>query len=148
MRRYFAHVQLLLQNDHSSHKTRQRMDPHLDRPWKAANLELHISWVLERRVFHLLLPNLLASNCQREEVLAVLLPVADLDPRPLSNIGNRVAKYNIPGTGLVVIIAEMPSQDNLWRTDTYMNSCIAPNVNKKGNKNLPWGFQFEMLLWV
>ena len=95
-----------------------------------------------------LLPNLLASNCQREEVFAVLLLVADLDPRPLVNFGNRVAKYNIPGTGLVVIIAEMPSQDNLWRTDTYMNSCIAPNVNKKGNKNLPWGFQFEMLLWV
>ena len=66
------------------------MSPPLYRPWMAANVELHISWVLERRVIHLAPPNIPTSNCQREEVLAVLLLVADLDPRPLSNPGQLV----------------------------------------------------------
>ena len=63
------------------------MDLPLGRPWTAANVEPHISWVLELRVCHLPPPNMLASNGQREEVLAILLLVADLDPRPLSNPG-------------------------------------------------------------
>ena len=74
MRRYFAHVQLLLQNDYSSHKTRQRMDLPLRRPWTAANLELHISWVLERRVFHLLSPPSQLARLQLSERGSICRP--------------------------------------------------------------------------
>ena len=80
MRQNNVHVQLLVHHDHSSHKSRQRMSPTLASPLMAANGELNISWVMERRFVHLLPPNLLATNCQREEVLALLLLVADLDP--------------------------------------------------------------------
>ena len=98
----------------------------------AANVELHISWVLERWVIHLPPPNMPASNCQREEVLAVLLLVADLDPRPLSNIGDLVASYNSPCKDLVVFTAEIPdAQNDLWRRDSGKNICIAPNANIK-----------------
>ena len=137
MRREYAHVHLLLQHNHSSHKSRQRMDLPLGRPWKAANVEPHISGVLEHRVCDLLPPNMLASNCQREEVLAVLLLlVADLDPRPLSNLGNLIASCNLPGTGLVVITTDIPSQDDLWRRDRSTNKCIEPKVNAKCDINL------------
>ena len=96
-----------------------------------ANEELHISWVLERWVIHLPPPNMPASNCQREEVLAVLLLVADLDPRPLSNLRDPAATYHVPVIGLVVVPAEMPSQDNSCRRDSSTNNCIAPNANIK-----------------
>ena len=72
-----------------------------------------------------------ASNCQREEVLAVLLLMADLDPRPLSNIGSLVASYHVPALELVVSTAEIRPQDDLWRRDSSRNKCIAPNVNAK-----------------
>ena len=72
-----------------------------------------------------------ASNCQREEVLAVLLLVADLDPRPLSNLRDLAALYHVPVIGLVVVPAEMPSQDNSCRRDSSTNKCMAPNANIK-----------------
>ena len=96
-----------------------------------ANVDLHISWVLELKVCHLLPPNMLASNCEREEVLAVLLLVADLDPRPLSNLRDLAAIYHVPVIGLVVVPAEMPSQDDLCRRDSSTNKCMAPNANIK-----------------
>ena len=72
-----------------------------------------------------------ASNCQREEVLAVLLLVADLDTRPLSNLRDLAALYHVPVKGLVVVPAEMPSQDNSCRRDSSTNNCTAPKVNIK-----------------
>ena len=126
MRQKDAYVQLFLQYDHSSQRSRQRKGVP-----SVANVDLHISWVLELKVCHLLPPNMLASNCEREEVLAVLLLVADLDPRPLSNIGDLVTNYNSPCKELVVITAEIPSQDDLWRRDSSTNICIAPHPNTK-----------------
>ena len=117
------YVQLVLQHKHSSDKSRQKM--------KASYEELHISWVLEHRVCHLPPPNMLASNCQREEVLALLPLVADLDPRPLSNHEKLVASCNLLGMGMVVITAEIPCQDDLWRTDSNTKKCIEPNVDAK-----------------
>ena len=128
IRHNHAHVQLLLQHKHSSDKSRQRM--------RVSYEELHISWVLEHRVCHLPPPNMLASNCQREEVLALLFLVADLDPRPLSNIGSLVASYHVPALELVVSTAEIRPQDDLWRRDSSTNKCIAPNVNAKCDKSL------------
>ena len=107
------------------------MDLPQGRPRRTANVEPHISGVLEHRVCHLPPPNMLASNCQREEVLALLFLVADLDPRPLSNIGSLVASYHVPALDLVVSTAEIRSQDDLWRKDNSTNKCIAPNVNAK-----------------
>ena len=98
---------------------------------KASYEELHISWVLERWVIHLPPPNSPASNCQREEVLAVLLLMADLDPRPLSNLRDLAALYQVSVKGLVVVPAEMPSQDNSCRRDSSTNNCTAPKVNIK-----------------
>ena len=120
------------------------MELPLGRPLRAANVELHISWVLELRVCHRLPPNMLASNCQREEVLAVLLLVADLDPRPLSNIGSLVASYHVPALELVVSTAEIRPQDDLWRRDSSTNKCIAPNVNAKCGITLSGVLHLEM----
>ena len=120
------------------------MDLPLGRPWKAANVEPHISGVLEHRVCHLPPPNMLASNCQREEVLAVLLLVADLDPRPLSNIGSLVASYHAPGLELIVITAEIRYQADLWRRDSSTNKGIPPNVNAKCDIILSGVLHLEM----
>ena len=106
--------------------------------------ELHISGVLEHRVCDLPPPNMLAPNCQREEVLAVLLLVADLDPRPLSNLGNLVASCNLLGMVLVVITAEIPSQEDLWRRDRSMKKCIEPNVNAEFDINLSGVLHLEI----
>ena len=97
----------------------------------AANVELHISWVLERWVVHLPPQNMPTPNCQREEALAILLLVADLDPRPLYNLRDLAAIYHVPVIGLVVVPAEMPSQDNSCRRDSSTNKCMAPNANIK-----------------
>ena len=90
-----------------------------------------ISHFPELWVSRLLLLQLPAFNSEGEEVLAVLLLVADLDPRPLSNLRDLVALYHVPVNGLVVVIAEIPSQDNFCRRESSTNNCIAPNVNIK-----------------
>ena len=65
-------------------------------------------------------------------MLAVLLLVADLDPCPLSNLRDLSAVYQVSAIGLVVVVpAEMPSQDNSCRRDSSTNNCIAPNANIK-----------------
>ena len=99
MRRYFAHVQLLLQNDHSSHKTRQRMDLPLRRPWTAANLELHISWVLERRVFHLLSPPSQLARLQLSERGSICRPPPRGRSRYSSTLQPSGPGYQLPGSG-------------------------------------------------
>ena len=63
-------------------------------------------------------------------MLAVLLLVADLDPCPLSNLRDLSAVYQVSAIGLVVVVpAEMPSQDDLCRRDSSTNKCMAPNAN-------------------
>ena len=97
--------------------------------------ELHISGVLEHGVCHLLPPNMLASNCQREEVLALLLLVANLDPRPLSNLGNLVASYHV---------LALVSQGDIGRRDNSSNTCHVSNFYVKAKIKLSGGVHLEV----
>ena len=103
-------VLLILQHNQPSNESRLKT-------LLSTEVDFDISQLPQMRVNNMLPSNLPASDRQGEEVLAIHLLMADLNPSPFSNLWQLVAFHSCVDLHLVVLVENGVFQFNHWKLE-------------------------------